>query len=141
MIAPCGMNCATCLAFLRDKNTCSGCWSDNATKRESCTKCSIKNCILLEETESKFCYECNKFPCRRLKQLDKRYRTKYNVSFLANLQYIKSFGFEKFLESESEKWLCTSCGGTICVHRGICLSCRKRSLLPDTFQDSNLSSK
>ncbi len=27
-IAPCGMNCATCLAYLRDKNTCCGCRGD-----------------------------------------------------------------------------------------------------------------
>jgi len=122
-IAPCGLNCATCLAYLRKKNTCSGCWSDDASKRVSCTKCAIKNCVLLEETESKFCYECAKFPCKRLKQLDKRYRTKYQVSLVANLMMIKDTGLEKFLESELEKWHCKSCGGTICVHRGVCLSC------------------
>lgn len=25
LIAPCGMNCGTCIAYLRDKNKCPGC--------------------------------------------------------------------------------------------------------------------
>ena len=126
MIAPCGMNCATCLAYLRDKNTCSGCWGDTSTRRESCRKCRIKNCIFLNETESKFCYDCSGFPCRRLKQLDKRYQTRYQVSFIKNLLQIKHTGLENFIESENEKWRCPECGGTVCVHRGICLKCAMR---------------
>ena len=127
-IAPCGINCATCLAYLRDKNTCSGCWGDNATKRKYCTTCAIKNCIFLSETESQLCFECTKFPCARIKHIDKRYRAKYNLSLIDNLQQIKSIGLRKFLESESEKWRCSSCGGTICVHRGFCLGCKSANL-------------
>jgi hypothetical protein len=122
-IAPCGINCATCLAYLRKKNTCSGCRSDNASKRKYCTTCGIKNCIFLSVTESKLCYECTKFPCVRIKHIDKRYRTKYNLSLISNLEKIQEIGLGKFLESENEKWRCNNCGGTICVHRGFCLSC------------------
>jgi len=25
LIAPCGMNCGACIAFMRDKNNCPGC--------------------------------------------------------------------------------------------------------------------
>jgi len=122
LIAPCGMNCGICLAFLRTKNVCPGCQGDDKQKSPSCARCIIKNCDLLSKTESKFCYECGKFPCLRLKQLDKRYRTKYNMSMIENLGNIKNFGVEHFINTEKERWRCPECGGIICVHRG-CLSC------------------
>jgi hypothetical protein len=123
MIAPCGMNCGICLANLRDKNICYGCWNEDENKRNHCSKCSIRNCKLLEETNSKFCYECTNFPCTRLKQLDKRYRLKYKMSMIENLQYIKESGLENFEKKEAIRWKCVTCGGMICVHRGICLKC------------------
>jgi hypothetical protein len=123
LIAPCGMNCGICLANLRDKNICPGCWSDNKYKSKSCSNCIIKNCELLQKTDSKFCYECSNFPCTRLKQLDKRYRLKYKMSMIENLLYIKEFGLEDFKKKEAIRWNCDTCGGMICVHRGICLKC------------------
>jgi len=125
LIAPCGMNCGICLAYLREKNTCFGCWSDNSHKSPSCAKCIIKNCDLLEETTSKFCFDCQKYPCTRLKQLDKRYRTKYHMSMIENLSVIKKLGLPVFIEMEKSRWMCKICGGSICVHRGYCLSCEE----------------
>jgi hypothetical protein len=125
LIAPCGMNCGICLAYLREKNRCEGCWADDTNKPKSCINCIIKNCELLEKTESKFCYDCEKFPCKRLKQLDKRYRTKYHMSMLENLANIKIHGLENFVEMEHERWKCGQCGGMICVHRQYCLNCIK----------------
>lgn len=125
MIAPCGMNCAICLAYLREKNRCSGCWGANDNKSKSCIQCIIKNCELLAKTKSKFCYECSKYPCLRLKQLDKRYRTRYYMSMIENLEYIREKGLTVFIKKENLRWKCKNCGGTICVHRGICLECRK----------------
>jgi len=123
MFAPCGMNCGICIAYQREKNICKGCWSSNGHKSKSCFSCIIKNCILLEKTNSKFCFECDKFPCRRLKQLDKRYRLKYRMSMIENLQFIEKFGLENFEQEESIRWKCSTCGGSICVHRGYCLKC------------------
>ncbi|MBC8006264.1 MAG: DUF3795 domain-containing protein, partial [Verrucomicrobia bacterium] len=74
LIAPCGMNCGICLAYQRDKNTCSGCLGENSYKPPYCLHCIIKNCEILAQTSSGFCYECIKYPCKRLRQLDKRYR-------------------------------------------------------------------
>ena len=65
------MNCGICLGYLRDKNKCSGCWDDNGHKPKYCIKCIIKNCELLAKTDSKFCYDCKKYPCTRLKQLER----------------------------------------------------------------------
>jgi hypothetical protein len=124
-IAPCGMNCGICLAYLRDKNKCKGCWAPNDNKPKGRANCVIRNCEILNTLDSKFCYDCQKFPCARLKQLDKRYRTKYKMSMLDNLENIKANGFDKFIKEEHDRWLCNSCGGTICVHRGFCLNCKQ----------------
>jgi hypothetical protein len=125
LIAPFGMNCGICLAYLREKNHCNGCreWSKN--KPEYCRKCIIINCELLNKTDSKFCYDCEKYPCRRLKQLDTRYRTKYNMSMLENLESIRESGLERFMHLEKERWTCPACGATICVHRNFCLNCKE----------------
>jgi hypothetical protein len=139
LIAPCGMNCGICLAYLRDKNICCGCWSTKGHKSKSCANCIIKNCELLEKTDSNFCYECTKFPCARLKQLDKRYRLKYHMSMIENLHFIKENGLKNFEQKELIRWKCNTCGGMICVHRGICLICRNNTVAPDTGQDPSLT--
>jgi hypothetical protein len=126
MVAPCGINCGVCIAFLRDKNKCVGCWAPGNKKPNHCMTCRIKNCEYLAITESKFCYECSQYPCIRLKQMDKRYRTKYNMSIFENLGLIKDSGLDKFIQLENVKWKCKNCGGTICVHRGYCIECDKQ---------------
>jgi hypothetical protein len=125
LIAPCGMNCGICLAYLREKNTCKGCRGSNDNKSKSRINCIIKNCELLSKLDSRFCYDCPKYPCTRLKQLDKRYRTKYKMSMLDNLDFIRTNGIDSFVQKEHDRWLCISCGGSICVHRGYCLSCNR----------------
>jgi hypothetical protein len=131
LIAPCGMNCGICHAYLRDKNTCPDCrLMDSVTSSVNCT---IKNCDKLKSSSSQFCYECKTYPCKRLKQLDKRYRTKYAMSMLENLESIRSIGLNAFVENEGKRWRCERCGGVICVHKGYCLKCgpAKRPLLPE----------
>jgi hypothetical protein len=125
LIAPCGMNCGICMAYLRNKNVCRGCRDLDGSERNSCVNCIIRNCEFIKRSESKFCYDCEKFPCKRLKQLDKRYRTKYHMSMIENLDNIKTIGLEKFVRNEYKRWLCKDCGGTICVHRGYCLKCKQ----------------
>jgi hypothetical protein len=123
LIAPCGMNCGTCIAFLRTKNRCPGCrvqWDDQSKSRLACR---IKNCPHLAEAESKFCYDCPGFPCRRLKQLDRRYRTKYRTGFIENLLMIRDGGMENFLTFESARRRCPGCGSVVSVHRDHCPAC------------------
>ena len=124
LIAPCGMNCGICLAYLRDRNRCDGCRSIGGHKANYCNQCIISNCILLAETRVGFCFGCGKYPCRRLRQLDKRYRTRYRMSMIENLEKIASIGLDEFVDLERNRWICQSCGATICVHRDICLECR-----------------
>ena len=125
LIAPCGMNCAICLGYLRDKNKCPGCRSPRINKEGQITvkSCRIKNCTKFKKNNYKFCYQCKIFPCFRIKHIDKRYRTKYGMSMIENLEHIKRHGIRKFIAKEEKRWKCKKCGGTICVHRWCCFNC------------------
>jgi hypothetical protein len=123
LIAPCGMNCGICMAYLREKNKCPGCRAADTNKAVSVIRCKIKNCEDVQKGKVKFCFECAK-PCARLKQLDKRYRTKYNMSMIENLEFIRDNGMEKFLEQQRRKWKCPECGGVISCHNGKCYRCQ-----------------
>ncbi|MGV8107825.1 DUF3795 domain-containing protein [Methanospirillum sp.] len=123
LIAPCGMNCALCLAFQRQKKRCPGCMEEDPNNPHSCQVCIIRNCPTILNNLSHFCYECENMPCKRLKQLDKRYRMKYGMSMIENLNEIKEKGMDVFLTHQVEKYACKTCGGLICVHRSWCLTC------------------
>lgn len=123
LIAPCGMNCGICSGWLREKKHCPGCRSDDASKPQSCVACMIKCCDATGVHARQFCFECARFPCARLRQLDKRYRTKYGMSMLENLESIRKLGLEGFVAREKDRWTCPECGGVICVHRKNCLHC------------------
>lgn len=123
LIAPCGMNCGICMAYLREKNRCPGCRGEDINKPASCVGCIVVNCEMIKKSVSGFCYECPDIPCKKIKQLDKRYRTKYRMSMIENLEYIKEHGMEKFLEKEEEKWRCPECHGIISCHVGFCVDC------------------
>ena len=99
---------------------------DDENKPECCRSCSIVNCDLLAGTESGFCFDCEKYPCTRLKKLDKRYRTNYGMSMIENLEFIKEKGLEKFCRNEEKRWTCKVCGSGLCVHRDFCLNCGTR---------------
>ena len=133
LVAPCGMNCALCAAYLAKKNDvrsqgvkmpiCAGC-------RPRGKQCAYlkKWCPNLRNQKVTFCFECADFPCKRPKTIDKRYRTRYQTSFIENLSFIKVNGMEKFLEVQKEKWKCPKCGGTVCLHNGICFNCELEKL-------------
>jgi hypothetical protein len=117
LIAPCGMDCAICTAFLREKNRCAGCY---APDRKCNRNCTLSAC---EKVKGRYRHGCGGFPCRRLKQLDKRYRTKYHMSMLDNLMMIEKVGIREFVRIERKRWTCKICGGTIDVHHFRCSTC------------------
>ena len=128
LIAPCGMDCAICMAFLREKNHCDGCNSpDRANYRKTIRDCKIFNC---SGKKGKFCFTCAEFPCKRLRNLDTRYRTKYGMSPVENLAAIRERGIREFVRSERERWTCSACGGTVNVHKGRCEGCGKGRVIP-----------
>jgi len=122
LIPPCGLDCGVCLGHLREKNHCRGCMvNDDPAKPEYCRACKIIRCVTAQKI--RFCYQCAGFPCRRLKQLAKRYRERYKVDLFENLETIKNQGVRSFVKQEKAKWICPSCGHLLCVHRESCLVC------------------
>ena len=128
IIAPCGINCSICMAYLRKKNKCNGCRGVNLWNPKTRVECKIKNCNLLKTSDRKFCYECERYPCKLLKHMDVRYKTKYKMSVIDNLENIRKNGVEPFFAADNEKWKCKYCGCVICVHKGICSDCGKEHL-------------
>jgi hypothetical protein len=125
LIASCGMNCGICMAFLREKNHCPGCRATSGIIKKSILNCRIKNCDERQKSKSDFCFNCVNYPCEKIKHLDKRYRTKYGMSMIDNLNKIKDFGLAKFVKSEKTRWACSACGNQICVHNKKCYFCEK----------------
>lgn len=121
-IAPCGVICDLCYGFQREKNKCAGCLN-TGNKPYHCTACSIKTCHEKKGNEELLCHECPKFPCRRIRDLDKRYTSKYGESPVRNLTKIKNMGLIQFIAIEEESWKCIKCGQLLCVHREVCLAC------------------
>ena len=102
LIAPCGMNCSICSGYLALKNDvkskgvrmpyCAGCRPRNK-------QCAFlkKRCEALLNGQVKYCFECNRYPCERLRHIDKRYfLSRFRMSMIENLEYIKEHGMEKF---------------------------------------------
>jgi len=115
LIAPCGMNCNLCKAYLREKNKCPGCNFQEKPNSDYFEKCTIKNCNIIKEKNWKFCSpKCEKFPCTRLKNLDKRYRIKYNMSMIDNLNEINNKGIREFLNRQKGKYIKNK--SIYCVH-------------------------
>ena len=128
LIAPCGMNCGVCSGYLALKHDlrhkgirmsyCYGC-------RPRDKKCAFlkKQCQLLLNRQIKYCYECQDFPCERLRNIDQRYKTLFRMSMIENLEFIRDNGIHKFLIKERRKWKCPECGEVVCCHNGLCFNC------------------
>jgi hypothetical protein len=95
------MNCGLCMYYLRDKNTRQGCRSEDEGNSKSVLACKIRRRETLCASESGFCSVCADIPCPRLKRLDARYRQKYPMSMLENLQVIREKGIEAFVDARS----------------------------------------
>jgi hypothetical protein len=127
LVAPCGMNCAICKAYIackdgiprvRGKITyCAGC----LTRPKNCY--IKRGCKRLSKHQIQSCSECDTMPCEKLARLDKRYRERYDMSMVENLKLIKFKGIDEFLKSQAEKYTCPNCGDAICVHDAKCLAC------------------
>ncbi|MCW4015600.1 MAG: DUF3795 domain-containing protein [Candidatus Bathyarchaeota archaeon] len=127
LMSPCGIYCGTCIAFFgytmagkKRKMSCIGC-------RSRISKCAFlkKGCSKLASKQVEYCFECESFPCERLKAIDVGYLRKYGMSLVENLKHIQSKGINSFLKTEQEKRKCPTCGGVICVHTNKCYGCNE----------------
>jgi len=123
LIAPCGINCRLCRAYVRTINPCPGCRGDDRLKSKTCAACQIKNCGKLKEGRFQYCFSCDGFPCARVIHLEKRYTSNYGVSVLDNLLEIQKNGISSFVRNENRKWICPKCSEMICMHKAQCISC------------------
>ncbi|WP_455684939.1 DUF3795 domain-containing protein [Thomasclavelia sp.] len=126
MLASCGMNCIVCYKHLITKKyakKCNGCKYDDETLPEHCRKCKIKDCAKSKHLE--YCFQCEEYPCKRIKNLDKSYVQKYKTSLIDNGLFIKEKGIVVFLEHEKKKWACLDCNGIISLHDRFCSECKK----------------
>ena len=122
-IAPCGLICDICLGFQREKDKCYGC-TDEASRSSYAFKCSILNCPQKEGDPAKLCSICSKYPCKRLKSLEKRYSSNYGESIFDNFSQIKEKGLDQFMLDSEEVWSCPDCANLLTVHRPHCLHCK-----------------
>lgn len=122
LAAPCGMYCGFCRAYFGTKfglkGNCEGC----RVRNKNCTFIR-KDCPPLRKGTIHFCYECDTFPCDKLKRLEGIYTKRYGVSLIGNLERIKSIGADAWLEEQREKWTCPACGGRLNVHDAQCVGC------------------
>jgi hypothetical protein len=126
LIAPCGMNCALCSRYLAgiNKLKCSSCTGCRSRGRE-CTYL-FKKCTGINHGKTydfTFCYECDQYPCKETKRMDKRYRKFYNMSVMDNLEYIRQAGINEFIHDQLKKHTCPRCGGMISINNRKCFKC------------------
>ena len=121
LIAVCGLNCLACSAYLNKYTPCPGCNAPSEKqKRKSCVNCSKKECA--HEKGLQWCFECDSFPCSKIRSISERYTTKYNVNLIENGQKAKE-SMNAFLAEQKEKFTCNICGGIIDQHKKICSEC------------------
>lgn len=121
-LAPCGVICDLCMAFQRARNKCVGCQADGS-KPYHCTVCSIKTCPEKHGNQAALCSDCPKYPCRQIKDLNKRYMAKYGENLQHNLESAGKGGLADFIAAARQKWSCPACGQLLCVHTVKCLQC------------------
>jgi hypothetical protein len=127
-IAPCGMNCGICKAYLAYSHGvptkkgqvthCLGC----LVRNKNCAFIK-RNCEKIRKQQIRFCYECADMPCKRLAHLDEHYRERYSMSMIENQKIIHDKGMDEFLKSQAEKYRCSNCDDVVSVHNGKCYAC------------------
>ncbi len=122
LLAPCGVSCFACGAYLSEKTNCPGCRAPaEEHTRKSCMNCMKKKCAFRKGLS--WCFECNRFPCSRMKDLSKRYMQNYDVDLVQNgLDARKDM--DAFLQAQQKRFTCPLCGGIIDQHHRICSECK-----------------
>jgi hypothetical protein len=127
LVAPCGMYCAVCSRYLAQRNglrrsRCPGCRLRNEPCAYLFGRCTGRN-HAAKTGAAAFCFTCDQYPCRVLRQVDRRYRENFGMSFLENLESIRAKGLPAFLAEQSRRHACPRCGELRSVHNGKCFRC------------------
>ena len=121
MVAPCGVICLACGAYLNKKSPCAGCRAlDEEHMRKSCRACAKKKCAF--DQGLTWCFECARFPCARIKSLNARYVQNYDVDLVQNGRDARE-NMDAFLAAQRARFTCGLCGGVIDQHHRRCGEC------------------
>jgi len=128
LIAPCGMDCGVCGAYLaysngvpRKRGAILHCVGGRARGKQ----CAYlkDHCAAIKTGEVQFCYEWAEYPCERLRVLDSRYRKRYGMSLIENLDLIREASVQALIERQQVRYGCAACGQLRSVHNGRCYVC------------------
>lgn len=121
LFAPCGMNCLVCYRHCAHKTPCAGCLLGERGKPAHCRACALRDCV--RQRGLAYCYECGDYPCRRIKNLERSYRTRYGASLMENSEQVRTQGLAAFMAAQRARYTCPACGGVISLHDRACGQC------------------
>lgn len=124
MFAPCGMNCKICYKHCYHKMSCDGCLKSDIGKPEHCRSCRIKDCI--KQKGISYCFQCDEYPCKRIKNLEKSYNKRYQASLMEHSKAVQQYGLEAFMAMQEVTYTCSRCGGIISIHDRECSECQEK---------------
>lgn len=102
MVAPCGLYCGECTAFLGGK--CRGCRSNEGLSRQYRKYCKIYQCST--DKGLKTCIECERFPCIFFDffKAESLEQSSWFLDVLANMKQIREYGMTNFLGKKG-RWM------------------------------------
>ncbi len=102
LVAPCGLYCEECTAFLNGK--CGGCKSNEGLSKEYRKYCKIYQCS--SSKNLKICLECKEFPCKPFDffKAEKLENSPWFLDVWSNMKQIKEVGLTAFL-NKKQNWL------------------------------------
>ncbi len=102
LVAPCGLYCKECTAFLNEK--CGGCRSNEGLSKEYRKYCEIYHCS--SSKNLKICLDCKEFPCRFFDffKTEKLEESSWFLDIWSNMKQIKEVGLTNFLRKKID-WL------------------------------------
>ena len=122
LLAPCGINCLVCYRYCAGaRKPCPGCRYDGEGKPEHCRRCHIRDCA--REKGVEHCFLCAEYPCRRLRSMERSYRTRYAFHLTADERFALEHGAQDLAALHGERYRCPECGGVISLHDRICSDC------------------
>jgi hypothetical protein len=100
-IACCGLDCGLCPTYYtKGPSRCPGCCGPNFFAKHP--SCSIITCCV-KKHDFETCAECEEFPCSKIEKWDLGDSFICHRASLINLQFIKEFGVDKFIEIQKER--------------------------------------
>ena len=139
-LAPCGLYCGVCGVLyatqddspkFRDRLAsvygltpeqvrCQGCLAPEDEVFVYCRVCPIKSCTTDKGYEG--CHQCDEFPCRHIEHFPMEVGKRV---ILRAIPQWREWGTARFLEEETKRYVCPSCGYPVFRGAKRCRQCRE----------------